>query len=470
MVQLWVITAGWRGWPQYTNFYSVLAGGFIRGQTNLPITPARELLALPDPYDPRFNSPYRLHDALLYNGKYYLYWGPVPALFVALGCRLFSFAFPEFGDQYIVFVFLVGAVILATVLIFQARAIFFPNQPATAAVLPVLSLALGTPVLFMFARAAIYEAAIAGGQFFLIAGLLLAWLALRKSRPWLFGVAASCWALSIGSRISLLPAVAGATAITAYTVWRLRTLARRRLTSLFFLFLPLIVGGLLMAWYNYTRFGSVTEFGLRYQLAAQNQHAMNAYAFSSWRYVIPNFLMYLITPPYRIWEFPYVLADPERLAPVIVKMFHLSRAYNAEPIVGILWSQPFLLFGIAAVAAPILKKAHDPLLSWLTLCLLAVGILGFCGPISVNGATMRYLIDLVPSLTILAALGYWHVLEALAAQPRGLREVRSATRLVVTAQCILGFLLSFTGYYNHFTAYNAPLMHFLRGHLPWIPP
>ena len=61
-------------------YYDLLAWGLWQGRLDLPVTPSPELLALPDPYDPAQNSAYRLHDASLYEGKYYLYWGPLPAL------------------------------------------------------------------------------------------------------------------------------------------------------------------------------------------------------------------------------------------------------------------------------------------------------------------------------------------------------------------------------------------------------
>jgi hypothetical protein len=151
-------------------------------------------------------------------------------------------------------------------------------------------------------------------------------------------------------------------------------------------------------------------------------------------------------------------------------MFHAPRTYNLEAVVGLLWTQPFLLLSIAAVTAPFWNKRRDPLLIWLTFSLLSTGILSFGGPLIVNGATMRYLLDIVPSLAILSAVGYWLVLEALADRPRVLHETRSMARIVVAAQCLLGFLLAFTGYYRHFQAFNPPLYHFLVSHFPVIPP
>src|SRR5829696_3147634 len=74
--------------PHVGSYYDWLARGFLQGQLHLPLAPSPELLALPDPYDPRQNANYRLHDVSLYNGRYYLYWGPLPALPRALWTAL----------------------------------------------------------------------------------------------------------------------------------------------------------------------------------------------------------------------------------------------------------------------------------------------------------------------------------------------------------------------------------------------
>src|SRR3984893_16414151 len=85
LIYIWVVTAGTiTSWPVYTtNYYDMLADAFLHGQTHLLVEPDPRLLELPDPYDPIANMRYRLHDLSLYQGKYYLYWGPVPGLLLA---------------------------------------------------------------------------------------------------------------------------------------------------------------------------------------------------------------------------------------------------------------------------------------------------------------------------------------------------------------------------------------------------
>ena len=65
--------------------YGQLAAAFQKGQTYLDTKPAPQLLAMSDPYDPAANEPYRLHDASLYRGKYYVYFGAAPV--VVFTCR-----------------------------------------------------------------------------------------------------------------------------------------------------------------------------------------------------------------------------------------------------------------------------------------------------------------------------------------------------------------------------------------------
>src|SRR5688572_9965478 len=50
--------------PMYSHYYARLADSFERGQTHLLVMPAPGHLALPDPYDPVANRPFRgrVHD------------------------------------------------------------------------------------------------------------------------------------------------------------------------------------------------------------------------------------------------------------------------------------------------------------------------------------------------------------------------------------------------------------------------
>ena len=81
----WVSLGLWSPWTPSTNYYDLMATAFRHGQLALEVEPDPALLALEDPYEPanREGIPV-LWDATLYKDKYYLYWGPAPALFLTV--------------------------------------------------------------------------------------------------------------------------------------------------------------------------------------------------------------------------------------------------------------------------------------------------------------------------------------------------------------------------------------------------
>src|SRR5512138_3165578 len=82
ILYLWLTTVGtWTHWPGGWQVYDALAASFRHGQLALAEKPDPALLALPDPYDPvaRADIPYP-RDLSLFEGRFYAYFGPVPAL------------------------------------------------------------------------------------------------------------------------------------------------------------------------------------------------------------------------------------------------------------------------------------------------------------------------------------------------------------------------------------------------------
>src|SRR5688572_27757870 len=77
----WTIDAalGFSDWGEH-DYYQLLVRGFRKGHLHLDKAPSPGLLALADPYDPAQNGPHRLPDASYFKGRYYLYFGPTPAI------------------------------------------------------------------------------------------------------------------------------------------------------------------------------------------------------------------------------------------------------------------------------------------------------------------------------------------------------------------------------------------------------
>ncbi len=195
--------------PGQSNYYDMLADGFLHGQTSLLVQPDPALLAVANPYtlEERGSVPY-IWDITLYNGKFFLYWGPTPAL-VAAAWKLLRPGVVD--DQYLGVFFLSGILIFSGLLMYLIRKRFFPSLSGWLVLPLLLAAAAANPVFFILRRTSVYEAAITGGQFFLMLGFLLAFLAINagKVKSYLLLFAGFSVALAVGSRITLAPAVAG---------------------------------------------------------------------------------------------------------------------------------------------------------------------------------------------------------------------------------------------------------------------
>jgi hypothetical protein len=248
----------------------------------------------------------------------------------------------------------------------------------------------------------------------------------------MLALAAICWTLSLASRLSLGPGIAVIALLSIRHVWR--HLPARRIAGTVAIVIPILAGGVLLAAYNLARFHSIAEFGLRYQLAGANQHKMAVSEFASLHYVIPNLLNYVLSAPVISQHFHYFYASTPRWT---AALFHLSQNYRVEPLVGIVWTQPLLVLALASLP----WKPADPAADWLRWSLWTAALLGFAPVLLIRGATMRYLIDVIPSLTILAALGYWQLLDRFENRPGFARELQAVVRLIVVVECVMGLLI-----------------------------
>lgn len=108
-------------------YHQMQAEAFLAGRLSLAVKPAPELLALPDSYDPAANAPYRVHDLSLYRGKYYMYWGPAPALLWFAPFRILT-GF-HFSENMATALFCWGWVALSCLLLVRWRQQYLPQTP-----------------------------------------------------------------------------------------------------------------------------------------------------------------------------------------------------------------------------------------------------------------------------------------------------------------------------------------------------
>jgi len=444
--QVWIITAGLKTWPHYSSNIARLTQAFLHGQTSLTIKPPRDLMALPNPYDPAKNFVKIYYDALLYHGKYYFYWGPAPSLIAAAFDLPLGVRDPDFGDEYLAFGFLLGTTCLATLLLFQIKARWFPAAGYFPIVAAIVSLGLGGPMFFALARPAMYEAMIAAGQFFLLAGFCAVFRGIEKKRSIWLCAAGICWAICIGSRVSLLPGIAAAIVVISRQTGTPK--------AIFPLALPPIVAVALLGWYNIDRFGNPFEFGLRWQLASHDQHLAAPGTFFSASHVLGNVFRYLWAEPNFERGFPFLRAGEQAAWPT--SQIQISPTLYYDPLIGVLWCQPFLLLALASM-----RKDNS---KWLLRALAAASVFAFMPDLLFQWSAMRYLLDAVPCISILAAVGCWNCPESTG---RCGAIVKRIVPVLLTFQVVLALLLGIAGMDGNFKRNNPPLYNALRSGLSW---
>ena len=299
---LWYASAG-RFSPliPIDNAYIALGESFLQGQLSLLVKPDPEFMSLPDPYDPARRVGEFLWDASYYEGKYYLYWGPVPALVFAVVEGLTKVR-PS-GALLVVLCYM-GLPILLTILLYQLRKYFFPHAPGFSIGLCTLMGFINLPFLFLLARPAVYETSIIAGQFFLFLGLLgwLMYLTDTGTAGWLV-LAGLSWGLAIGSRHNLV------ISIGIYLAFALVQIVgdgngremQRRMTLLLS---PLALCTIGLGVYNFARFGNPFEIGVNYQLSLP----ADPDGYFSTAYVLSNLFVYLFYPMTTSESFPFILS------------------------------------------------------------------------------------------------------------------------------------------------------------------
>src|SRR5438270_814748 len=294
------------------SYYSQLAAAFRHGQLSLLTPPKPELLALRDPYMPELNAPYRMHDVSLYRGRYYLYFGPVPALVLHLPFHLLTGYYPM--DGLAVLIFLMAGLAFWLAVFHSAIGKWFPHINVLWTLAGGLAIAFCSTGPFVLARPAVYEVCLASAYCF-TAIFFKALMSAVTGGAWRRNLLAAGVALSLAIA-SRPPAVLILPLAAAALLWRPGCADRRRspaswpgrVRQLLPFLIPLTVAGGLLATYNYLRFENPLQFGNAYQLAGM--YLRNLAFFRADR--VPSGLHYYILSSHRTGgEFPFLRTAPE---------------------------------------------------------------------------------------------------------------------------------------------------------------
>lgn len=418
VLALWYGSAGhFPAFPNIQNDYVDLGTAFLHGQISLLQQPDPRLADLGDPYEftQRKGIPYRW-DASYYGGKYYLYWGPAPAL---VSAALEALTGTPPAASVLVLLPFFGLIAIVSRLLWLLAGSWGRGYRLSVWLF-ILAGFCNLPMLVTLGQPRHYQASILYGQFFLLLGVAAVLEQIRGRSLWWMALAGLAWGLAIASRYNL--AISVFAFVLALGIWRPRTSPAALWRPLGVLLVPVLLCLLGLGAYNVARFGDPLETGLTYQLTIPELRQAS-YSRSYIRSGLYIYLLYPLTPDSA---FPFMHNPhfrPSLLPPWI--QIPVGRQFD-QICLGLLTTVP--LFWSLAIAVPLAIVGHrEPGIvaahtqaPWppLILKMLAAGAAGqFLFLLLFFYVAERYLVDLyVPSMIVVAGL-LWQASSVLNPRP-----------------------------------------------------
>jgi hypothetical protein len=440
------------------SYYASQAEGFFRGHLHIERRADPKLTALPYPYDEKAREGvYYLWDASYLNGKYYLYYSPLPVLLVHMPFRILRGAYPP--DALVALIFAAWAFLASVV--FARRALDASGrQPHVPIPLWILFIGLGNVVMYVLSAVHIYEVAVLTGMA-TTATWALALQRFNQSPTIGRGVWVGLWlALSIAARpnLGVLLVVTGIVVIA--TIRKRERPARALLAFL----APLAIVAIAMISYNMARFGSPLEFGQRYQLthvAMEGRKICSLCTFPEATRFTNNVMHYLFWPiPIRS-KFPYLDAMPAQLDPAVSWP---TPHGNTEQVVGIAPLIPLTMLGTFFAILFVLgfgraipdhgtrSAIHVAAGAWLILFGLS----------SCWWIVSRYSLDFMMLLAASSVVCIEAGFTSLSANGVRILPLRIAVALMACYSIVMGLFLGLVGPGRALEQLNPPMFHMLE--------
>ncbi len=421
------------------SLYQYLTQGFLSGHLNLLVPPSAELLNLPDPYDPMQNVKLRLHDASLYKGKYYLYFGPLPVVIFYLPFKWLTGLYPS--DGFAAFFFLTLGFIASFSLMLNIKSKYFPHVSELQVGLAGLLMGFAGGAPFLLSRPLVYEVAIASAFCFMSWALFFLYRVFNNQYKAkdvaLFSLFLSLTAAG-RPHFSLICALI----IPGLLIYLLKYVPKEKIASqVAALLIPSVSIGIILALYNYLRFGSIFECGHTWQLG-QTPPLKNFYDAGLQISKIPRNLKfnlyYYFLQPYAVsLKLPYITI------PFHSGVIPIDKDYYVDSMVGILSTTPFIVLILALpklIIVSFKQRLYDSQLRWFLLfaffipCCIALILMML--PI----AGHRYEVDFLPYFVMLSMIALW-LLEGHLGASHGFKIVKMV--FIVTAAMSIYIGLSF---------------------------
>lgn len=450
--------------------YAELAKSFTKGKLYLEQEPPEYLKTMDDPYDKGSRDEMQkstgeryLFDVAYYNGHYYVYFGVVPVLLFYLPFYLLTGAnFPTaVGVLIMAILFIIGF----SVLLDRFARYHFERVSLGLYLLLQIPMVFCCGVLYLIKFPTFYSLPIACAMAFAVWALYF-WMRARASkRPHGWFIAGSlCMALIAGCRPQIM--LIAFVAIPLF--WR-KFIKNSKTEGLrckkgwghfACLAMPFVIVGIGLMWYNYARFGSVSNFGANYNLT-MNDMTQRGMQFAR---ILPALFTYFIQPPNVSGVFPFI-------NPVVFQTTYLGQTIKEVTFGGVFACLPVLW--ILFFSPPILRMRtrirKTQTITGVIVVLILSAVLIAVLDAQVAGLLQRYYADFSFMLLLAAVLLAFIVNEKVSLMPRKYKNIIVGIMLAAVGISVLYSALTCfvveTGWYGD--VFRADYREFLKSALFW---
>lgn len=383
--------------------YNHLTEALLAGKLHLLGEPNPELIELPNPYDPSTNGHLRWHDASLYKGKYYMYFGITPALVLYLPFKVLTGG--TMTDTLASIIFMFGSVLWATLILFHIKNRYLKSIPRWMLVTSIAVLGLGVAPSIVHKNCGVYAVSVACGCFFLTGAMYWFIKAIDSNSYFTHALflGSTFLGLSVGGRPQYILSGIVILAIwfkilknTPYMNWK------KRLKEGVSLIAPFLICLLLLGTYNYLRFDCITEFGITYQVGDINNSLNYPLNINN---IPANIYIQLFHYPKLDSVFPFIHHTH------LPAFLRLPKFYYLQPYTGLFTSIVFLFVPLFAWLLIKLNQKNS-FSTYITFPKFEMFIIAL--PTGINlvvtlllySCSKRYVVDLAVHLTLISSI-FW---------------------------------------------------------------
>lgn len=407
-----------------------LVDAILEGKTSINIEPSEELKNLENPYDPtqREEMEYSF-DTAYYDGKYYVYFGIVPAIILFVPFKLITGTYLSTIEG--TFLFVILSVIASTILIIQIYKRWFKKVPFNLLFLFIIAGCFSGLYIWNTWRMWVYELVLMAGYFFVQLGLICILKATKdKENVNLKYVFLSC--LSMALAVGCRPTLVLASIILIPFLYQIlkQAYGNKSLKKTFIsIIVPYIIVAIPLMIYNYARFGNIFEFGAKYQLTIVDVTNLS----ERYKDIPKGLYQYLIQPPHLKEEFLYMSIDYSTEG-------NTDNYYNGGIVCGILFLNLTIIGCIFWYKY--YKKVKDPILKGMMITLPIVGIVMCVLTVYMGGTVQRYAVDFFWMFSILAMI-IWFLMYENAEKERTKKVIIITVLLLIGISILINFFGTF---------------------------